>query len=99
PAPATPASPFSATSHSTCPSCTPPCRISSPFPPRPAATASIFDRSNSLHPGGISANLRPDVYEMIWRLAGGNDDGFKLGYSDLVGILQGLSAAHHIPAT
>jgi hypothetical protein len=58
----------------------------------------IFDRTNAAKPGGIQARLRPDLYELIWRLAGGTDEGFKFGYSDLVGILQGLSNGRHISA-
>jgi hypothetical protein len=58
----------------------------------------IFDRTNANKPGGIEARLRPDLYELIWRLAGGTDDGFRFGYSDLVGILQGLSSGKHISA-
>jgi hypothetical protein len=40
----------------------------------------------------------PDLHELIYRLGGGSDDGFRFGYSDLVGILQGLSDGHHIAA-
>jgi hypothetical protein len=58
----------------------------------------IFDRTSAAKPGGIQARLRPDLYELIWRLAGGTDEGFKFGYSDLVGILQGLSNGRHISA-
>ncbi|HEV8606271.1 MAG TPA: flagellar basal body P-ring protein FlgI [Tepidisphaeraceae bacterium] len=58
----------------------------------------IFDRTSNLRPGGVQAKIRPDLYEVIWRLAGGNDDGFRFGYSDLVGILQGLSNGKHISA-
>jgi hypothetical protein len=59
----------------------------------------IFDRTNNLRPNGVQVKLRPDLYEMVWRLAGGSDDGFRFGYSDLVGILQGLSDGKHIGAT
>ena len=58
----------------------------------------VFDRTSKLNPGGIQAQVRPDLYEVLWRLAGGTDDGFRFGYCDLVGILQGLSNGQHIPA-
>jgi len=58
----------------------------------------VFDRTSRLTPTGIQAQFRPDLYEVIWRLAGGSDEGFRFGYSDLVGILQGLSNGKHIPA-
>ncbi|HEV8293449.1 MAG TPA: flagellar basal body P-ring protein FlgI, partial [Tepidisphaeraceae bacterium] len=61
-------------------------------------SVTVFDRTDKLHPGGLQAKLRPDLYEVIWRLAGGNDDGFRFCYSDLVGILQGLSHGKHISA-
>jgi hypothetical protein len=61
-------------------------------------SVTIFDRTNKLNPGGVQAQFRPDLYEVIWRLAGGGDDGFRFGYSDLVGILQGLSKGKHISA-
>ena len=59
----------------------------------------IFDRTSDLRPGGLQAKTRPDLYEVIWRLAGGGGDGFRFGYSDLVGILQGLSNGKHISAS
>jgi len=59
----------------------------------------IFDRTSNLRPGGIQARTRPDLYEVMWRLAGGSNDGFRFGYSDLVGILQGLSNGKHISAS
>ncbi len=59
----------------------------------------VFDRTSNLKPGGIQAKIRPDLYEVIWRLAGGSNDGFRFGYSDLVGILQGLSNGKHISAS
>ena len=59
----------------------------------------VFDRTGTLRPGGVQAKIRPDLYEVIWRLAGGSDDGFRFGYSDLVGILQGLSSGKHISAS
>jgi hypothetical protein len=62
-------------------------------------SVTVFDRTSKLNPGGIQAQFRPDLYEVIWRLAGGGDDGFRFGYSDLVGILQGLSNGKHIPAS
>jgi hypothetical protein len=58
----------------------------------------IFDRTSDFRPGGVQAKARPDLYEVIYRLAGGNGDGFRFGYSDLVGILQGLSNGKHISA-
>jgi hypothetical protein len=59
----------------------------------------VFDRTNTQRPGGVQVRLRPDLFEVICRLAGGSDDGFRFGYSDLVGILQGLSNGKHIPGT
>lgn len=58
----------------------------------------LFDRTDPSKQAGIERRMRPDVYEMIWRLAGGTDDGFAFGYSDLVGILQALSDRQHIAA-
>jgi len=58
----------------------------------------VFDRSDERSPTGVQLKMRPDVYELVWRLAGGHEDGFRFGYSDLVGILQGLSTGRHIPA-
>ncbi|MGE5610306.1 MAG: flagellar basal body P-ring protein FlgI [Bacillota bacterium] len=58
----------------------------------------LFDRTSNKN-GGIQAKLnRPDLHELLYRLGGGSDDGFRFGYSDLVGILQGLSDGHHIAA-
>ncbi|HEX2971123.1 MAG TPA: flagellar basal body P-ring protein FlgI [Tepidisphaeraceae bacterium] len=57
----------------------------------------VFDRTGTKS-GGIQAKLRPDLNELIYRLGGGSDDGFRFGYSDVVGILQGLSDGHHLAA-
>src|SRR5258705_5504592 len=61
-------------------------------------SVTVFDRTDDFRPGGVQAKIRPDLYEVIWRLAGGSDDGFRFGYSDLVGILQGLSNGKHVSA-
>lgn len=58
----------------------------------------VFDRTSKLNPAGIQANVRPDLYDMLLRLAGAGDEGFHFGYSDLVGILQGLSNGRHFSA-
>jgi hypothetical protein len=58
----------------------------------------VFDRTSKLNPSGIQAQVGADLYEVLWRLAGGTDEGFRFGYCDLVGILQGLSNGKHIPA-
>jgi hypothetical protein len=56
----------------------------------------LFDRTNDYPVGGVERRIRPDLYEMVWRLSGGGDDGFRFGYSDLVGILQSMSSGKHI---
>ncbi|MCY2953433.1 MAG: flagellar basal body P-ring protein FlgI [Planctomycetota bacterium] len=58
----------------------------------------LFDRTND-RSGGIQAQMRPDLHELIYRLGGGSDDGFRFEYSDLVGVLQGLSRGRHIGAS
>lgn len=59
----------------------------------------LFDRTNDYPIGGVERRIRADLYEMVWRLSGGGDDGFKFGYSDLVGILQSMSSGKHIKCT
>jgi hypothetical protein len=58
----------------------------------------VFDRTSKLNPAGVQAQFRPDLYEVLLRLAGSSDEGFRFNYCDLVGILQGLSSGQHIPA-
>jgi hypothetical protein len=57
----------------------------------------VFDRTGEKE-GGVSAKMRPDLFELIYRLGGGSDDGFSFVYSDLVAVLQGLSDARKMPA-
>lgn len=58
----------------------------------------LFDRTMNAPRGGQQARSRPDVHELIWRLGGGSDDGFRFTYSDLVGILKSLSDERYIAA-
>jgi hypothetical protein len=57
----------------------------------------VFDRTGEKE-GGVSARIRPDLYEMLYRLGGGSDDGFSFVYSDIVAVLQGLSDGRKMPA-
>jgi len=61
-------------------------------------SVTVFDRTSKINPSGIQAQFRPDLFEVLLRLAGSSEEGFRFGYSDLVGILQGLSNGKHIPA-
>jgi hypothetical protein len=58
----------------------------------------LFDRTHNAPPGGQQARSRPDLHELIWRLGGGNEDGFAFTYSDLVGILKSLSDERFVAA-
>jgi len=54
-----------------------------------------FDRTGE-RAGGIQSQMNPDVHELVYRLGGGSDEGFRFGYSELVGLLQSLSDGRHI---
>jgi hypothetical protein len=58
----------------------------------------LFDRTNDAVVGGVQARSQPLLHEILLRLAGGTDDGFSLSYSDLVGIVQALTEARHLPS-
>lgn len=58
----------------------------------------LFDRTDPKNPKGLTSTSRPDVYEVLLRLAGEGEESFRFGYSDLVGILQGLSEGKHMDA-
>jgi hypothetical protein len=58
----------------------------------------VFDRTNERRPEGVQLKMRPDLYELLLRLAGEADDGFRFAYSDLVGLLHALHAGKHVDA-
>ena len=57
----------------------------------------LFDRTGP-RVGGVQGQMRPDLYELLLRLGGGSDEGFRFGYCELVGILQALSEGRHFEA-
>lgn len=64
--------------------------------PGHANVVTIFDRTVDIK--GKTAQSRTDVHELLYRLGGGSDDGFKFVYSELLGIIQALADGRHIPA-
>lgn len=61
-------------------------------------TLTLFDRTNDKVVGGKHARIAPDLIELVLKLAGPNDQSFKFGYAELVGVLKSLSEARHTPA-
>jgi hypothetical protein len=59
----------------------------------------VFDRTNERRPEGAQVKMRPDLYELLLRLSGEADDGFRFAYSDLVGLLHALHEGKHLDAT
>ena len=59
----------------------------------------VFDRTNPSKSAGVRASTGPELMDLLWRLAGGSNEGFRFGYAELVGIVQSLSAGRHIDGT
>ena len=64
--------------------------------PEDGRSVMIFDRTDPSRLGGLQLKVPNNLYEMLYRLGGGTDDGFRLGYADLVGLLQGLNERKYL---
>lgn len=56
----------------------------------------VFDRTDPTRVGGNKMRMANNLFDMLYRLGGGTDDGFSLGYADLVGLLQGLNEKKYL---